>query len=318
MSQVLIISALLLVTSYAKPISSCNSQMQCMDLDITLQSDLDDNGKEQYEICFYWRQDLPECTKKDKISHACPSSDKKDKIENWNAGRANAMCNIVSCGGETYFGVKDGRSCDGGSAFGDFGITGYNEWVTCYDGGYCGGGNTKACRWLVSAPQCDDDPDTTASPTDPATTASATTQAPDTTCAVCNSVNDDAETFANLVEVCFATDGCALATEDGCECHECDCAAINDAPGYDKEAECTACGNCAYDSEESACIATVPVDSPDNLYVRDRDTLENTNLLFESHGYNNTDHEATDGAGSMNGFVLGLYVMITGCVMYMV
>jgi hypothetical protein len=134
-----------------------------MDLDVTVQDDLDSDGNKQYELCLFFNSTLPECTKQGKISHACPSDKEDEKIEGWKQGRDEAMCTIVSCGQFTHFGVKDGKTCDGGSAYGDFGITGYNEWVTCFDGGYCGGGNTKACRWQISAPDCD--------PREPATTA---------------------------------------------------------------------------------------------------------------------------------------------------
>eukprot|EP01083_Nonionella_stella_P280221 953185_1 len=114
------------------------------------------------------------------ISHACYDD---GKLDPWQSGDSNAMCNDVECGPDKVarFGVKDGCSCYSSGAMSGLTIDGISG-ISC---GYtpnepvCMEGTHKECTWEVPVPctGTTSEPDTT-TVTEPETT---TVTSPDTT-----------------------------------------------------------------------------------------------------------------------------------------
>eukprot|EP01084_Bolivina_argentea_P088760 160257_1 len=241
MFMYLVLASVLCVLAQSAPLSDCYSQMECIDILTT------EIVAGQYELCIYWNEDLPECDKKGQISHACPTDG--DKIEGWSAGIEHKMCKTVSCGERASFGVKDGSFCKESLAYGMISST----MVACYTGGTCGG-NEKACRWSIPAPECEETTTTTTTTTtteavttttatettqnEDTTSAPDTTQKSDTTQAVttadttttlpaptttvwtcpCEGFVDDSMTIVERQEACDANNQCFFEPEDGCKC----------------------------------------------------------------------------------------------------
>eukprot|EP00485_Elphidium_margaritaceum_P010190 CAMPEP_0202698574 /NCGR_PEP_ID=MMETSP1385-20130828/11850_1 /ASSEMBLY_ACC=CAM_ASM_000861 /TAXON_ID=933848 /ORGANISM="Elphidium margaritaceum" /LENGTH=392 /DNA_ID=CAMNT_0049355327 /DNA_START=92 /DNA_END=1270 /DNA_ORIENTATION=- len=196
------------------PVADCNDQYGCLKLDVSEPTDDD-----QYEICLYWDSTLASCDKSGGISHACSSQDEADKIETFQEGRGNAMCNTVDCGGNAIFGLKDGKGC--GSSSGSFGFSGVSG-IYCQgsggDDGFCGGGNTKECMWVVPAPEC--------ATTTTSTTTTTTTSAPESTTTTSQSTTsgtsdetttvDDEETTTTTIATTTTITTEAPATTSDC------------------------------------------------------------------------------------------------------
>merc|ERR1719361_2823004 len=117
--------------------STCTDQSNCVHLEVTTQGEA---AEETYQICMYWQQDT-QCAKSDEDSFATAVA--MDQVSVWQSGVENSICNVVTCGTEAVFSVKDGDSCS-------------DIWTGTVDSMdvSCSANGDDACSWTVPAPEC--------------------------------------------------------------------------------------------------------------------------------------------------------------------
>jgi len=128
--------------------STCTDQSNCVHLEVTTQGEA---AEETYQICMYWQQGT-ECAKSDDDTFALSSfgSASEDHVSLWQSGVDHAICNVVSCGTDATFSIKDRDSCALSENFS--GTVDSMEGVTC--GVTSDEYVVDACLWTVPAPEC--------------------------------------------------------------------------------------------------------------------------------------------------------------------
>ena len=143
--QWLYIISLLSISTYAKyqysTVPECDQQQDC--LSITESSS--DNG-ETYLICLRFTSD---CVQDDTIDKAFSKGgiSKSDWTPHY------PLCQIVNCGENAYFGIKDGYGCRSTNALDGLTISGIDEISCDYAGGDYSYGADE-CTWIIPATDC--------------------------------------------------------------------------------------------------------------------------------------------------------------------
>jgi len=125
--------------------SSCTEQAECIHVDVIMDAD---STEEMYQICMYWQHNTTHCVKGDDDVFALTSTGIhiEDQISSWESGSGHSICQLVSCGSEAMFGLKDEGSCADSANFTADGVT-----CSGANGGY---GIDDSCAWTVTAPEC--------------------------------------------------------------------------------------------------------------------------------------------------------------------
>jgi len=129
---------------------TCTEQSSCVGVEVITEGE---PAEEKYRICMHWTTDQTQCVKgeDDVFAQSTTSSLPQDALSSWQSGTGHSICEMVSCGGEAVFGVKDDGSCADSEGF--VGALDGAPGVTCSgsDGGY---GIDGSCKWTVPAPEC--------------------------------------------------------------------------------------------------------------------------------------------------------------------